>query len=92
MSSTDLTEDGQGQCDRAYRTNRDLLRSEIRFWQELIHSNDESITSATNERMEHALALAESRLADLCSRFDEELNQGRVEHDNVYFIGRQRQA
>ena len=90
MSSTNLKDDGQGQCDRMYGTNEDLLRSEIRFWKELIHSNDELNASATNERMGHALALAESRLADLYSHFDDEPNQGRVEQDNVYFISRKR--
>jgi len=88
MSSTFSTDDGQGQCDRRYGTNEQLLRSEIRFWKELIRSTDESVASVVNERMGHALALAESRLADLCGHFDEE---PREDHDNVYRIGHQRQ-
>ena len=42
-----------------------LLRSEIGFWRELIESCPEAQPRDSVERMRHALALAESRLADL---------------------------
>jgi len=43
-----------------------LLRSEIRFWHELINSLDrKSGSTATLERMQQALALAEYRLVTL---------------------------
>ena len=42
-----------------------LLRSEIGFWRELIDSCPEAHPSDSVERMNHALALAESRLAGL---------------------------
>jgi hypothetical protein len=43
-----------------------LLRSEIRFWRELIDSLDrKSGSAATLERMQQALALAEYRLVTL---------------------------
>jgi hypothetical protein len=42
-----------------------LLRSEIGFWRELIDSCPEAHSSDSVERMNHALALAESRLADV---------------------------
>ncbi len=42
-----------------------LLRSEIGFWRELIESCPEAAPIDSVERMNHALALAESRLADL---------------------------
>jgi hypothetical protein len=42
-----------------------LLRSEVGFWRELIDSCPEAHSSDSVERMNHALALAESRLADV---------------------------
>jgi len=42
-----------------------MLRSEIGFWRELIESCPEAHPTDSVERMNHALALAESRLADL---------------------------
>lgn len=42
-----------------------LLQSEIGFWRELIESCPEAHPRDSVERMSHALALAESRLADL---------------------------
>jgi hypothetical protein len=40
-----------------------LLRSEIGFWRELIESCQETDPPDSIERMRHALALAESKLA-----------------------------
>jgi hypothetical protein len=48
-----------------YGINEALLRSEIGFWRELIDSSDSSQPAEYIERMQQALALAESRLACL---------------------------
>jgi hypothetical protein len=46
--------------------NEALIRSEIRFWRDLIESlNDETRTRDSMERMHQALALAEFRLESM---------------------------
>lgn len=40
-----------------------LLQIEVTFWRELLQSDDPDRTTSCTERMQYALALAESRLA-----------------------------
>jgi hypothetical protein len=42
-----------------------VLRSEVAFWRELIRDSGEAVPPASLERMQQALALAESRLRQL---------------------------
>jgi hypothetical protein len=67
-----------------HTANEALLRSEIGFWRELIDSCADSEPHETVERMQHALALAETRLAGL---FEDHQRSGRNRADrsgNVY--------
>ena len=92
MSRTNIKNEAQQGRVRLFGTNEDLLSSEIRFWKEMIASNDAAITPAMHERMEQALALAESRLASLPDKYQRVLNNIKSAAGNVYFIDRQSQA
>lgn len=66
--------------------DQEMLKSEISFWQEMIRFRDITTTDETLERMQQALALAQSRLKT-------QENNSRSLHDsahntssNVFFI------
>lgn len=67
--------------------NEVLLRSEIRFWRELIDTCDPEQPPDTIERMRHALALAERRLNLL---FEAVRESGAKRPENVYYLERGR--
>ena len=92
MKAAKTTDGDQNQTDQLYGTNEALLRSEIGFWKELIGSRDPSIAPASVERMEHALALAEKRLAELFQKYRNGLKKNLSGSGNVVFIGQKRQA
>jgi len=54
---------GQGTADVRHGISEALLRSEIGFWREMIETCRETDPPDSIERMRHALALAESKLA-----------------------------
>ena len=86
MSAIEKSEDGQTISFRHLGTNEALLRSEIGFWKEMIDSNGPTHVPATIERMEQALALAESRLAELFEALQFECEKEPPGSGNVYFI------
>lgn len=76
----------EGPAGWGYMLNEASLRSEIGFWRELIDSCPETQSPESIERMSHALALAETRLAAL-------MDDGRSAHtpyqqkpSNVYSL------
>ena len=66
------------------RCNEALLRSEIGFWREMIDSCGDSESRDSVERMEQALALAESRLAMLFEQHKAAANARIQQPTNVY--------
>jgi len=69
MKSGTLAEDQQHSFQPTRGLNEALLRSEISFWKELIHTCDTSQAPDSLERMQQALALAELHLSTLPSNF-----------------------
>ena len=64
MATTEnMKSDRQGATGVRHGISEALLRSEIRFWREMIDSCQESDPPDSIERMRYALALAESKLA-----------------------------
>jgi hypothetical protein len=68
MTTTEnMVSDSQGATGVPRGINKALLQSEIGFWRELIESCKETDPPDRIERMHHALALAESKLASIPS-------------------------
>lgn len=67
MTDINTTDESQDSGHALNGTTEALLRSEIGFWKELIVCSNQPASSTSIERMKQALALAESRLADLLS-------------------------
>ncbi len=64
MATTDnIKSDRQGTTGVRHGISQALLQSEIGFWRELIESCQQTGPPDSVERMRHALALAESKLA-----------------------------
>jgi len=64
MATTEnMKSDRQGAAGVQHGISQALLQSEIGFWRELIESCQETDPPDSIERMRHALALAESKLA-----------------------------
>jgi hypothetical protein len=64
MATTEnMKSDWQGAAAVQYGISQALLQSEIGFWRELIESCQQTDPPDSIERMRHALALAESKLA-----------------------------
>jgi hypothetical protein len=86
MEPTDSNIDGGQVYPLQYGTNEALLRSEIGFWREMIACSDDSQPPEYLERMQHALALAETRLLDLFTRYRDARATGGLRPDNVYYL------
>jgi hypothetical protein len=86
MSTDKLTDDSQIASDPLFGINEALLHSEIGFWQEMIDSSDESMAPDQLERMQQALALAESRLAGLFRHYRQARDRTDHPSGNVYSI------
>jgi len=86
METTNTTDDSQHTRDPLYGINETLLRSEIGFWQEMIDSDDESLAPDALERMQQALALAQSRLKSLFRNYQRAARNNGHSHGNVYRI------
>jgi len=86
METTNTTDDSQYTRDPLYGINETLLRSEIGFWQEMIDSDDESLAPDALERMQQALALAQSRLKSLFRNYQRAARNNGQSHGNVYCI------
>ena len=67
-----------------------LLRSEIGFWQELIDASESPLAPDALERMEQALALAESRLKRLFQNSQQPVANASFSQSNVYNIRNRR--
>ncbi len=67
-------------------TNEALLRSEIGFWRELIDSCSATQDADSLERMQQALALAESRLCSLFAKHHESENGDSRRSAKVYYL------
>ena len=72
--------------NHARRHNEAMLRSEIGFWRELIATCGETQSPESLERMEQALALAESRLLDLFRACRGAGGPKRAQDQNVYYL------
>jgi hypothetical protein len=57
----------QGACSVERGISEAMLRTEIGFWRDMIVSCRDTEAPDNLERMQHALALAELRLGDLCA-------------------------
>lgn len=86
METTNTTDDSQYTRDPLYGINETLLRSEIGFWQEMIDSDGESLAPDALERMQQALALAQSRLKNLFRNYQRAARNNGHAHGNVYCI------
>ncbi len=65
MKSGTITNENQDSLQHTNGINEALLRSEISFWDDMITGCDLAHPLESLERMQQALALAESRLATL---------------------------
>ena len=65
MKSGTITNENQDSLQHTNGINEPLLRSEISFWDDMIAGCDPAHSPESLERMQQALALAESRLATL---------------------------
>ena len=65
MKSGTITNENQDSLQYVKGINEALLRSEICFWNDMIADSDPAHPLESLERMQQALALAESRLAML---------------------------
>lgn len=70
--------------------NEAMLRSEIGFWRELIDSCDESQPADSIERMQQALALAETRLQVLFQKYLMTPGEKAGGKSNVYHLDKTR--
>ena len=86
MNTDNLTDDSQISSDPLFGINEALLHSEIGFWQEMIDSSDESMAPDQLERMQQALALAQSRLAGLFRHYRQARDRTGHPSNNVYCI------
>ena len=68
------------------KVDQSLLEAEISFWQEMIKFCDPSITDESLERMQQALALAQTKLNHQLSSHKSERKSGECPGSNVYFI------
>ena len=90
MNTTNSTNEETGSRDPLHGISAALLRSEIGFWQDLIESSKGPLASGALERMEQALALAQSRLQRLLQNSQQPAANVNLPHSNVYSItGRQ---
>ena len=90
MDTSNMADHNQHPHDPLYGINKALLCSEIGFWQEMLDSADASMTEEALERMEQALALAQSRLKSLSERFRPAPAKRSPTHGNVYCINKHR--
>jgi len=66
-TAENMKSDSQGATSVPRGISQALLQSEIEFWRELIESCKETDPPDRIERMQYALALAESKLASISS-------------------------
>jgi hypothetical protein len=86
MNTTDITDEEMDSRDPLQGISAALLRSEIGFWQELIEASEEPLAPGALERMEQALALAESRLKRLFRESQQPVQRANYSRSNVYNI------
>jgi hypothetical protein len=86
MNTTKSTDEEMDSRDPLQGISAALLRSEIGFWQDLIEANEEPLAPGALERMEQALALAESRLKRLFQETQQPLQHANYSQSNVYSI------
>ena len=90
MKTINSRDEDQDSRDPLHGINAALLRSEIGFWQEMINSSDKPPAPVALERMEQALALAESRLKSLFRNHQHPACNNTRTQSNVYSISRHR--
>jgi hypothetical protein len=88
MKSGTITNDNHETRLRSAGDNEALLRSEITFWKDMIAASDPTYPLESMERMQHALALAEWRLATLFREYQDAYSSGSFSKlpSNVYSI------
>lgn len=86
MNTTNSTDEEIVSRDPLHGISAALLRSEIGFWQDLIESSEGPLASDAMERMEQALALAQSRLQRLLWNSQQPAANVKLLHSNVYSI------
>ena len=90
MKSGTITKKNQDSLQHANGINEALLRSEICFWNDMIADSDPAHPLESLERMQQALALAESRLAMLFEDYQHAYASDTLNKlpSNVYSISR----
>lgn len=76
MKYVTITKNSHDSKLKANGTNEVLLRSEIYFWKDMISACDPEHPLESLERMQQALALAESRLATLFRDYQDAYSSG----------------
>ena len=91
MNSTGTTDcETQASARTGPGINEALLRSEIGFWRELIDACNDKEPTDSVERMQQALALAESRLRELFQSHQDNRKAESAPPGNVYWLDRAR--
>jgi hypothetical protein len=85
-NTVEQNSDAQDSTGAEFDINEARLRAEIGFWRELIDSCDEEQPPDSIERMNHALALAELRLAHLFETYQKISGDGIKRPSNVFFL------
>jgi hypothetical protein len=86
-SSNNIRFETQGATDVERGISEAMLRTEIRFWRDMIVSCRETEPADSIERMQHALALAELRLGHLCPERSSNVFQIETARGGVQEIG-----
>lgn len=81
-----ISSEGEEPAGWEYMLNEASLRSEIGFWRELIDSCPQTQSPESLERMNHALALAETRLQNLFETEGLTFKNNRQKPSNVYSL------
>jgi len=86
VNTNELDSITQDSMAAEFGINEARLRSEIGFWREMIDSCDEEQPPDSIERMQQALALAETRLAHLFEVYQRASGAGAKRPSNVFFL------
>ena len=90
IDTEDLETQKRALAGTEYGINEALLRSEIGFWREMIDSCGKTQPAASIERMQQAMALAESKLSMLFETYQQTGRAGAKRRSNVYRLADRR--
>lgn len=90
MSQAELTHTHHKAGAGTGKVDLSLVKAEISFWQEMIKFRDASMTDESLERMQQALALAQTRLIQHTKVSPSTPGPNNHSNGNVYFINAHR--